>query len=388
MSDLKEDVKVIQFDKDDQQGLGDQMKEYRNLSSHFSFERIDPQKNIEAAKQYKVTQIGEVVVTCGDRNERAKDTAEQSMINAIIKVTRDSLKRIDFVEGHGEKKLSSNNEGDGYGVVDKMLKDENYETKSINLVASSEVPPDCDVLVLAGPKQSLFPQEASAIGKYLEKGGKVMLLIDPDTDPKMDDVLHAWGIQLGNNTVVDASGVGRFFQLGPGAPLARSYGSHPITKDFEGTMTFFPMSRSVETTPGSGASTTDLMKTSDESWAETEISSGKVAFDEGKDKKGPITLGVAANKTESDKEARLVVIGDSDFAANQFVNVQRNCDLFMNSINWLAQDEDLISIRPKDPANRRVSMTEADQNQLFWITLVLMPVATIGSGIYIWWRRR
>ncbi len=388
VSDLKKDVRVMLFDQDDQKGLGDQMKEYRNLSSHFTFERIDPQKNMEAAKQYKVAHLGDLVVACGDRTEQPKDTTEQSIINAIIKVTRDSLKKICFVEGHGEKKLSSTNEGDGYGVVDKMLKNENYETKSINLVAANDVPQDCDVLVLAGPKQSLFPQEASAIGKYLEKGGKAMLLIDPDTDPKLEDVLHAWGIQVGNNTVVDASGVGRFIGLGPGAPLARSYGSHPITKDFEGTMTFFPLSRSVETITGSGASTTDLMKTSEESWAETEINSGKVAFDEGKDKRGPITLGVAATKTEGDKETRLVVIGDSDFAANQYVGVQRNGDLFMNSINWLAQDEDLISIRPKNPADRRVSMTESDQNQLFWITLVLMPLATIGSGVYIWWKRR
>src|SRR4030095_13311208 len=388
VSDLKKDVKVILFDKDDAQGLGDQMKEYRNLSAHFSFERIDPQKNLEVAKQYKVTQIGDVVVVAGERNERPKDTTEQSIVNAIIKATRDRLKKGCFVEGDGEKRLSATNEGDGYGVVDKMLKNENYETKSINLVASNDVPSDCDVLVLAGPKQSLFPQEASAIGKYLEKGGKAMLLIDPDTDPKLDDVLHAWGIEVGNNTVVDVSGVGRFFQLGPGAPLARTYGSHPITKDFEGSMTFFPLSRSVESIPGSGVSATDLMKTSEESWAETEIKSGKVEFNEGKDKKGPITLGVAASKTEGDNEARLVVIGDSDFAANQYIGVQRNGDLFMNSINWLSQDEDLISILPKSPSDRRVSMTEADQNQLFWITLVLMPLATIGSGFYIWWRRR
>jgi len=130
------------------------------------------------------------------------------------------------------------------------------------------------------------------------------------------------------------------------------------------------------------------MKTSDESWAETDFSTGKVAYDEGKDKKGPITLGVAANKSRGDKEARLVVIGDSDFAANQFVSVQRNGDLFMNSINWLAQDEDLISIRPKNPTDRRVSMTEADQNQLFWVAIIFMPLATIGSGAYIWWKRR
>jgi ABC-type uncharacterized transport system involved in gliding motility auxiliary subunit len=153
VSDLKKDVKVILFDKDDQQGLADQMKEYRNLSSRFSFDRIDPQKNMETAKKYEITRLGEVVVVSGDRSERPKDTTEQSIINAIIKVTRDSLKKVCFVEGHGEKKLSSTNEGDGYGVVDKMLKDENYETKGINLVASNEVPSDCDVLVLAGPKQ-------------------------------------------------------------------------------------------------------------------------------------------------------------------------------------------------------------------------------------------
>jgi ABC-type uncharacterized transport system involved in gliding motility auxiliary subunit len=388
ISDLQKDVKVILFDKEDQQGLGDQMKEYRNLSSHFTFDRIDPQQNLELAKQYKVTHLGDVVVVCGDRTERPKDTTEQSIINAVIKVTRDTLKKVYFVEGHGEKKLSSTDEGDGYGVVDKMLKDENYETKTVNLVASNDVPSDCDVLVLAGPKQPLFPQEASAIGKYLEKGGKAMLLIDPDTDPRLADVLSAWGIELGDNTVVDVSGVGRLFQLGPGAPLARSYGSHPITKDFEGTMTFFPLSRSVESSSRSGVSETDLFKTSEDSWAETDLKSGGAHYDEGKDKKGPITLGVAASQTEGDKEARLVVIGDSDFADNQFVGVQRNGDLFMNSINWLSQDEDLISIRPKNPADRRVSMTESDQSRLFWITMVLMPLGTIGSGIYIWWKRR
>ncbi len=156
VSDLKKDVKVMLFDKEDPQGLGDQMKEYRNLSSRFTFERIDPQKNMEAAKQYKVEHLGDVIVASGDRNEKPKDTTEQSIINAIIKVTRDSLKKIYFVEGHGEKKLASTNEGDGYGVVDKMLKDENYETKGINLVASGDVPADCDVLVLAGPKQRCF----------------------------------------------------------------------------------------------------------------------------------------------------------------------------------------------------------------------------------------
>jgi ABC-type uncharacterized transport system involved in gliding motility auxiliary subunit len=216
-----------------------------------------------------------------------------------------------------------------------------------------------------------------------------MLLIDPDTDPKLDEALRAWGIKLGSDTVVDPSGIGRMLQLGPGVPLALSYGEHPITKDLDGTITCFPLSRSVQAETGGSASTTELMKTSEESWAETELGQGgEVSFDATKDKRGPITLGVAASRSVGDTEGRLVVIGDSDFAANQFIGIQRNGDLFMNCVNWLAQDEDLISIRPKNPADRRVTMTEAQQNSFFWITLVFMPLAAIGTGFYIWWQRR
>jgi ABC-type uncharacterized transport system involved in gliding motility auxiliary subunit len=345
---------------------------------------------LERATKYKIKQLGETIVLCGSRIERLEDTtSEQALTNAILKVTREKLKKICFVEGHGEKRISSKNEGDGYGFVDGKLKNENYETSTLNLVGTNQVPPDCDVLVLAGPKQPLFPQEAAMIGKYLESGGKAMLLLDPDVDTHLGDVLRSWGIEVGNDTVVDVSGVGRLFGTGPAVPLARSYGSHAITKDFEGSMTFFPFARSVTAlNTGSDATTTDLLKTSEESWAETELKGNEVAFTEGKDKKGPISLGVAATKSLGDKDARLVVIGDSDFASNEYQGMQRNADLFMNSANWLAQDEELISIRPKNPADRKVTMTASQQNTFFWLSLVFMPVAVIGSGVYIWWKRR
>jgi ABC-type uncharacterized transport system involved in gliding motility auxiliary subunit len=389
VSDLNKDVKVILFDTADTQGLGDQMKEYRNLSSHFSFERIDPQENLEAARKYKITQLREVVVECGDRIERPKDTSEQTLVNTILKVTRERLKRIYFVEGHGEKRLAATNERDGYGVVDKMLKGENYEPKSFLLASTAEVPADCDVLVLAGPKQPLFEPEAAAIGKYLEKGGKAMLLIDPDTDPKLEEVLRVWGVKLGNDTVIDDSPIGQALGLGRGVPLVTDYGEHAITRDLKG-ITAFGLSRSVESESASGVSTTELIKTSDNSWGETELGEGKEpSRDPNKEKEGPLSLGVAASRSEGDKEGRLVVIGDSDFASNQFISgIPRNADLFMNCINWLAEDEDLISIRPKNPADRRVTMTEAQQSSFFWITLVFMPLAAIGTGFYIWWQRR
>jgi gliding motility-associatede transport system auxiliary component len=389
VSGLQKDVEIIKFDKTDDQQLRDLMDEYRSLSKRITFERIDPDAKIEIAKQHKVTRFGELVVTSGTRTERPQEGSEQALTNAILKVTRDALKTVCFIEGHGEKQLSSS-DAEGYDSIERMLKNENYETRKINLVSTNQVPADCSVLVLAGPKQSLFPQEAAMIGKYLDAGGKALLLLDPDTDPKMGEVLKSWNIELGNDTVIDVSGVGRLFGTGPAVPLATTYGSHPITKDLEGTMTFFPLTRSVSAGSASSGdiSTTDLLKTSADSWAETELKGNEVKFDEGKDKKGPITIGLADSKTMGDKEARLVVIGDSDFAANNYVGMQRNGDLFMNAINWLAQDEDLISIRPKSPSDRRVTMTASQQNLLFWVTVALMPAAVIVSGVYIWWKRR
>src|SRR5207244_5603673 len=158
------------------------------------------------------------------QNETLTGTEEQDITNAIIKVTRDAVKTVCFVEGHGEKSIASG-EQDGLQGGDKALKSEGYQTKTVNLVSSGAVPSDCSVLVDAGPKQSLFPQEAGFIAKYLDGGGRVLLLLDPETDPKVDSVLDAWNIALGSNVVIDASGVGRLLGTAPAVPLVVDYGS-------------------------------------------------------------------------------------------------------------------------------------------------------------------
>jgi ABC-type uncharacterized transport system involved in gliding motility auxiliary subunit len=388
VSGLTKDVKVMKFAQSDDQILHDRMKEYRDLSGHITYELIDPEAKPDITRQYKVSSPGEVVVASGDRTERPSGTDEESLTSAIIKVTSDSVKKICFVKGHGEKDSTDTSTGRGYGLVDHWLKGENYETKTVNLIESNQVPADCDVLVLAGPAKALLPQEEVMIGKYLDGAGKAMLLIDPDTEAKLDDVLKAWGLELGTGVVVDPTGA-RLPGGPPTIPLGATYGSHSITKDFENTMTFFPVARSVNEIhdSGTGAQTTDLVKTSTNSWASPDL---KVDddFNPTRDKKGPITIAVASTRPIGDKQARIVVIGDSDFAENVYARQARNGDLFMNSINWLTEEENLISIRPKSPTARRVEMTATQQNTLFWLTIVFMPAAAIGSGFYIWWKRR
>jgi ABC-type uncharacterized transport system involved in gliding motility auxiliary subunit len=392
VASLPKDVKVVYFNKDDNPQFSDLMREYKYSGPRLTYERIDPNQRPEMARQYKVRRMGDIVVAAGDRTETIGDTSEQAVTNAILKVTRDKLKTVCFSEGHGEKALSDT-QSTGYSIVEQRLKDENYQIKTVLLAREQQVPSECAALVVAGPKQSVTPPEAAMIGKYLDGGGKALLLLDPETDPQLGDVLKSWNIQASDNVVLDVSGVGQLVGAGPEAPLITEYGSHTITKDFGRTMSVFPLARAIKVTGGAGAANvTPLLTTSENSFAKDKITPGQqIKIEPDKDQKGPLTIGAAASKSvEGKKEARLVVIGDSDFAMNGAIRVQsfRNSDLFLNSVNWLAEDEDLISIRPKSATNRSVTMTESQQRTFLLLSAALMPLAVIGSGIYIWWKRR
>jgi ABC-type uncharacterized transport system involved in gliding motility auxiliary subunit len=388
---LTKDVRVILFAKGStpDNGLSDRMAEYKNLSRHIQYEVVDPQEHPELAKQYNVARMGQVIVTSGVKTEHLEETQEQDITSAILKVTREGEKTVCFVEGHDEKSITAS-DAHGYSNVATELGKENYQTKSVNLVASNGVPSDCSVLVEAGPTKGLFPQEVDMIKKYLEANGKALILDDPQTDPKLDGVFQEWNMKVGDDIVIDASGVGRMFGTGPAVPLVVDYGTSPITRNFERTMTFFPLARTVAIADRNKmlVNGTELLKTSAQSFAAKEIVNNQVKFDPAKDQRGPLSLGVAAERKEEGKGARLVVIGDSDFATNQWVGLQRNGDLFYNTINWLSEEEALISIRPKSPENRRVNLTEAQQKGLMWFSLALLPGVVILSGVYIWWKRR
>jgi len=243
-----------------------------------------------------------------------------------------------------------------------------------------------------------LPTEVALIDKYVDAGGKVLLLDDPDTDTGLGEQLKKWKIGIDDDIVVDSSGLGQLFGMGPAAPLVSTYESHPITKELSGTMTFFPLARSVKTTENSNSqfNSSVLFKTSENSWGEKNLKSGSAEFNEGVDIKGPVPLGVVSTRTVSSdnkekkqgKESRVVLIGDSDFANNTYIRMQRNGDLVLNTISWLAEDEDLISIRPKNQENRTIQMTLGRSKLLFWLSMVFLPASVLIAGISVWARRR
>jgi len=390
--DLAQDVTIVRFAKLSDAQFDNLMTEYRNLSPHIKYENVDPQEKPDVAREYGATHMGDVIVASGPHKETLPGNTEEDVTTAILKVTSKQSKMVCFVTGHGEKSVTDD-AATGYSTADQALKKEDYDTKTINLASSTEVSSDCTVLVIAGPTQAFFPQETAMVSRYLDGGGKALIEVDPITankqaDPNLGSIFQKWNINVGNNVVIDSSGMGRLLGAGPEIPLVINYGDSPITKTLQRTMTFFPLARTVSIADKSKIEPmdTELLMTSQQSFTTPKLKD-EVSYDPKTDTMGPLSLGVAASDPDS-KNARLVVIGDSDFASNEAIGQTSNGDLFLNAIDWLAQDENLISIRPKSPTNRRIVLTQGQSVGLEWFEIFLLPAFVIILGISIWWKRR
>ncbi|MDZ7723457.1 MAG: hypothetical protein U5R06_11790 [candidate division KSB1 bacterium] len=240
-----------------------------------------------------------------------------------------------------------------------------------------------------------MPIEVEAIENFLKQGGKVLFLLDTDSPVSYSEFLDTYGFEIGNNIIVDYSGMGQLFGAGPTIPIVSQYADHVITEGFR-VMTFFPEARSIsqkESGPA-GATLTELAKTSKQSWAETgSLASGEVAFDPGQDVEGPVSVFTIFEKTaeeqpentelEIDADAaktRIAVLGDADFASNGYIDVQGNKDLFLNTVSWLAAEEDLISVRPRSPEDRRLNMTQKQSRLLLWGRVISASFNYIRNG--------
>ena len=397
LKSLDRDVLISAFFKGEERKLADLLSQYSYRSPKVKYRFIDPDKEPGLTRRYGVTSYGTVVVECGEKEEKLDQATESELTNAILKVSRKGKKVIYFLTGHGERDIEST-DPQGYNKAKKSIEAENYEVETLLLAREKEIPDDCAVLVVAGPQKQFFADEAKAIAEYLKKGGKAFFMLDPPPALGLEDFMGDWGLRMGKDIVLDASGVGRLFGAGPAMPLVNNYGRHAITKGFN-LMTFFPEVRSVtpEEKPGPGLEVTSLVKTSTQSWGEANLKGEKASFDPAKDLKGPVTIGAVVTKeaegeksSTSGKEVktRLVVFGDSDFAANAYYGLSGNGDLFMNSLSWLAEEEDLISIRPKTPEDRRVNMTGQQARMVFYFSLIILPLIVLGAGGVVWYRRR
>jgi len=424
LASLDAPVQVKVFARsDDFQRFRDRLTEYESASRNLSVDYIDVDQKPALANQYKVQSYGTVVLEYKGRTERAVSDSEQELTNALIKVVEGAQKKVYFVQGHGEKDPTSSTDRSGYSGAKAALESDNFSVESLPLVQQNDVPADATVVVIAGPRTDYLPGEIDALTRYLDRGGKLLVMLDPpdraDSPPltNLDALLKDWDIKPGNDVVVDASGMGQLIGTGPSTPVAVNYPSHPITSDFR-VLTAYPLARSMEAISGgvNGRTAQPIIETSPRSWGETDLKDlmegQPVKLEEEKgDRPGPLTVGLAVSvpapsppaadaakatdttsgtPPENDRkpETRLVAIGDSDFASNLALNIQGNRDLFLNTINWLAQQENLIAIRPRQPDDRRITLTAEQQKTIFWLSIAVIPGLLLVTGIHTWWRRR
>lgn len=397
---LKDEVKVtafVQKGSETEAKLKDLLDTYRHYSQTISSETVDPDTHPAAAKQYGVTQYDTIVMESAGREARIQTVSEQDLTNALIRLGKTSKKRIAVLEGHGEPSVTDP-DVNGLSQAKDALERQGYEVTTLFLAQTGAVDPGTSVVVVADPQKPLVPQELDALKAYLAGGGRLLLLLGPGPKTGMEGLAADWGVTLREDTVIDP--VSRLFGGDYTTPVIRTYGDHEIVKNFR-LATFLPLAQSLafQAPPAAEIEYRVVALSSPESWGETEIVGGKARFDRGRDAQGPLDLMAAVVPTSTapsgDGEVsdpppawRAVVSGNARFAANGFFNLSGNGDLLVASINWLAEDQDLIAIRPKEGSSSPLLLTAGQHRVVFWVPVLILPGVIAGYGFAVWRRRR
>jgi ABC-type uncharacterized transport system involved in gliding motility auxiliary subunit len=415
---LNKDIKVTYFDESTRfPQARDLLDRYQTLSSHLKIDYIDPVRKPQLARAAGFRREAPILVDSGVRKEEAKSLTEEEITGALIRSLKSGERTACFVSGSGEHSIEDASPRGGYSAVKEALERNNYKTRTMSLLAAAppeaapapdakkdaapatgkpEVPKDCTILVVGGPKYAYTQPAVDAIKAYVEGGGHALFLLDPplsmgrdDTspNPELAKLLSTWGVTPNDDLALDTSGIGQIFQLGPEVPLVTSYESHAIVRDLKDVATAFPLARTLEVKAGEKTTAEKLFATSDNSYATSNLKSNSIRIDTKNDKKGPLTL-AAAGTYNGPTPGRFVVVGSSLWVANSFIKFNGNRDLLLNMVNWLSSDEDLISIRPKETQDQQLNMNGQKMALVFWFSVVLLPLAVVGSGMVTWWRRR
>jgi len=375
----------------------DLLDQYEGLSHKVRVKYVDPEKDPLTARAAGIRTAPTAVVQIGDRKEEAKSFTEEGITGAFIRDLKNTTRTICFVTGSGEHRIDDSDRN-GYSHLKDLLGKDEYAAKSINLLEKADVPVECTVVVVAGPRGDYVQPEVDALKKYVENGGRALFMLDPplkvgqaiaDNDA-LTGLLQSWGVTAEKDLIMDLSPIGQLLGVGPMVSLVHNYETHVIVNELKGTSTGFPLARSLEVKSTDKSTVEKLFSSSESSEATSKLDKRDVEANDPKNKKGPLTIAVVGTyKTaKQGAQGRFVVMGCSGWAANRFLGFNGNRDLALNTMNWLASDEDLISIRPKEREDRRITMTRAQMNWVRITSQFLFPLIVVIAGVTVWWRRR
>ena len=393
LRELPREVKATVFAGDQgpaRAAYRDLFDSYKAHTTKLTVEFVDPEKKPGAARQYGITRPDTAVLESGKQETRITSATEQELTNALIRVTKDDKKTLYFLTGHSEHLLEETDKV-GYSFLKEALERQGYTTRSLSLYESKTIPPNASVIIMGGPQRAVSPEEQTLLADYVRKGGRLLLLLDPGSRAGLEGFLENWGLQADNRTVLDTQTImGGDLTM----PVVNTYGTHEITQDLGQAFTMFPHARPVGFLDSKAKEWAfhPLAKSSARSWGR----SGEVGqardFDPRNDTPGPLTLaGLAVARTSPAENARqpaVLMVGDSDFASNAYLDFSGNTDFILHVMAWLAEEKDLISIAPKDVASGTFLLTAAQSNALFAVQVLGLPAFFLIAGFAMWRRRR
>jgi ABC-type uncharacterized transport system involved in gliding motility auxiliary subunit len=370
----------------------DLLRQYsQNSNDRFEYQFIDPVADPISAQDAGITRDGTVVLTMGDRSETLTAVSETELTKGLVRLMADKVS-VYFLTGHGEASLLTGGER-GLASAKAALEAKSYVVNELNLISTNTIPEDAKVIVIAGPTQPLRDTEVERLKGFLERGGSLVVMdeppvlteIDQENDPLGDFLTQTYGITLGNDFVLDYS------SSQPNVAVAEQYADHPITESFQSVVSFYPTARSVQPGEAEGNTSQTLVLTSANSWAETDIeglvNDEQPQPDERVDLMGPVPLAVTAQSQDGGQ--RVVVFGDVDYATDMFINQYGNSDMFVNSVDWAAEQETLINLTQPDPTQRLIVPPRSYTQGLIQLVSIFLPAGVLLiAGVVVWVQRR
>lgn len=410
---LTTDVQVLAFYASYDSGfpaVEDALQRYKDHGTHLSYTMVDPQSRPDLVEKYQITERGpRIVVTARGQDARAKDASEQELTNAIVKVAEQTSKKVVFLVGHGEGNTADGEHAEGYKILADAVGAEGYAIDTLNLQEGQEsakgdtlniktdkpadaklqVPADVSAVIVLASQKPLLAPEAAALEDYVNKGGRLMVMLEPHTKSGLETLMKQWKIDARQDIIVDNNPLNRLLGLGAAAPMVQPVpNDHPIIRDLT-TAAVMMTARSLEVTNGgeAGVDAQPILRTGDTAWGETQVSDDGTAARDDKDNLPPLFTAVAAQKTvvggKDGEKGRLVVFGDADFINNRYLPMQGNQDLVLNAINWLAEQEEKITIRPKARAGSQLFLSGEQLGKLKFLSMDILPVLLVAMGLGI-----
>ena len=363
-----------------------------NSNGKFDYSFVDPDLDPVAAREAGITGDGKIMLQMGETKEIASYADEGELTKTLIRLISPQARAVYFLEGHGEPTLESN-----FSTAKSTLESKNYTVNTLNLISTNSIPEDALAVIIAGPLKPLASSEVTLLKKYVEAGGSLVVMEDPtlltefgaSPDPLAKYLTSDWGITLNDDVVIDLVN-----SQNPLQAVSSQIGQHPITQNLtQNYIVILPQARSLSIPAQvENVTQTPIILTTDQSWGETELAAGtdvQPTFDAEKDTQGPLNLAVAGENSVT--SGRVVVFGNSLFASNDGFDVYGNGNMFINSVDWAAEQEDLFNITPRSQTPRALDVYKLTQVKLVIMVVVavlVLPGMVVFAGVASWLARR